>query len=65
MKEMGYGQGYQYDHDTPLAFSGQDYFPDELEGLEFYHPKEYGFEREMSKRLEYFKKLKRKKNLPL
>ncbi|MGC2595633.1 MAG: replication-associated recombination protein A [Rhabdochlamydiaceae bacterium] len=65
MKEMGYGQGYQYDHDTPLAFSGQDYFPDELEGFEFYHPKEYGFEREMSKRLEYFKKLKRKKNLPL
>ncbi|MBS0604111.1 MAG: replication-associated recombination protein A [Verrucomicrobia bacterium] len=58
MKEMGYSKGYQYDHDTPLAFSGQDYFPEELGRLEFYHPKEYGFEREMSKRIEYFQRLR-------
>jgi putative ATPase len=58
MKEMGYSKGYQYDHDTPLAFSGQDYFPEGLGRHEFYLPKEYGFEREMSKRLEYFKKLR-------
>ncbi len=61
MKEMGYGKGYQYDHDTPLAFSGQDYFPEELGRQEFYHPKEYGFEREMGKRMEYFNKLRNKK----
>lgn len=60
MREMGYGKGYQYDHDAPLAFSGQDYFPKTLGRLEFYHPKEYGFEREMSKRMEYFSKLREK-----
>ena len=58
MKQMGYGNGYRYDHDEPLAFSGQDYFPEELGRQEFYHPKEYGFEREMVKRLEYFKRLR-------
>jgi putative ATPase len=60
MKEMGYSKGYQYDHDTPLAFSGQDYFPEELGRHKFYFPKEYGFEREISKRLNYFKKLREK-----
>ncbi len=60
MKEMGYGKGYQYDHDTPLAFSGQDYFPEGLGRQEYYHPKEYGFERELAKRLDYFIKLREK-----
>ena len=59
MKEMDYGKGYRYDHDTPLSFSGQDYFPEELGRHEFYHPKQYGFEREMHKRIEYFKKLRK------
>ncbi len=60
MKELGYGKGYAYDHDTPLAFSGQNYFPDGFEREEFYLPKDYGFEREMGKRLAYFKKLREK-----
>lgn len=54
MKELDYGKGYQYDHDTPLGFSGQNYFPDEMEPCSFYQPVERGFEREMKKRLEYF-----------
>ncbi|HEY2811369.1 MAG TPA: replication-associated recombination protein A [Rhabdochlamydiaceae bacterium] len=58
MKEMGYGKGYQYDHDLPLAFSGQDYFPEDVKERDFYHPVERGFEREMKKRLEYFQKLR-------
>lgn len=60
MKDMGYGKNYQYDHDTPLAFSGQNYFPDGVERQEFYIPKTHGFEREMTKRVEYFKKLREK-----
>jgi putative ATPase len=56
MKQMGYGKEYRYDHDEPEAFSGQNYFPDEIERHEFYHPVERGFEREMIKRLDYFKK---------
>lgn len=60
MKELGYSKGYIYDHDTPHGFSGQNYFPDELqERPSFYHPVERGFEREMKKRLEYFEKIKK------
>ncbi len=60
MKQNGYGQGYQYDHDTPDAFSGQNYFPDDMERPSFYEPVERGFEREMKKRLEYFARLREK-----
>lgn len=62
MKEQGYGKGYQYDHDLDTGFSGQNYFPDEIERTEFYHPVERGFEREMLKRLNYFKQLRENKN---
>ncbi len=58
MKTIGYGKGYIYDHDTPEAFSGQNYFPDGMKREEFYHPVERGFEREMKKRIDYFKKLR-------
>ncbi len=58
MKQMGYSQGYVYDHDTPTGFSGQAYFPDALPHQAFYHPVERGFEREMRKRLDYFTKLR-------
>jgi putative ATPase len=59
MKKEGYGAGYQYDHDTREGFSGQDYFPDEMERIRFYDPPERGFEREIRKRLEYWEKLRR------
>jgi putative ATPase len=62
MKEMGYSEGYLYDHDQPDAFSGQDYFPPELGRQPFYHPVERGFERDMKKRLDYFTKLRTKKS---
>ena len=58
MKEQEYGSGYQYDHDQPEAFSGQNYFPDSLGRQEFYQPVERGFEREVKKRLEYWTKLR-------
>ena len=47
MKEEGYGKGYQYDHDQPDAFSGQDYFPEKMGRQTFYDPPERGFEREI------------------
>lgn len=61
MKEMGYHEGYIYDHDTPNAYSGQEYFPDEMlkdKRPQYYEPNERGFEREIIKRLDYWKKLK-------
>lgn len=60
MRQQGYGVGYQYDHDVPHAFSGQNYFPDGLEPREYYIPAQRGFEREMSKRLTYFAALREK-----
>jgi len=62
MKELGYGEGYVYDPDTREGFSGQDYFPDEMERVQFYEPFERGFEREVSKRLAYWAKLREEKN---
>lgn len=58
MKETGYGAGYQYDHDMPDAFSGQDYFPEAMGRRTFYDPPERGFEREIRKRLDYWAKLR-------
>ncbi|MBT4720999.1 MAG: replication-associated recombination protein A [Rhodospirillaceae bacterium] len=62
MKDLGYGDGYQYDPNAEDGFSGQDYFPDEMERQNFYQPVERGFEREIIKRLEYWNKLRRAKN---
>jgi putative ATPase len=58
MRDLGYGKGYQYDHDTPEGFSGQNYFPDGMERRVFYDPAERGFEREIRKRLDYWSKLR-------
>jgi putative ATPase len=58
MKQEGYGGGYQYDHDTPEGFSGQDYFPEALGRQTFYDPPDRGFEREIRKRLDYWAKLR-------
>ncbi len=58
MREEGYGAGYEYDHDAPEGFSGQDYFPEAMGRRTFYDPPERGFEREIRKRLDYWAKLR-------
>lgn len=60
MKKIGYGAGYIYDHDTPHAFSGQNYFPDGISRHQFYRPVQRGFEREMQKRIAFFERLREK-----
>lgn len=62
MKGEGYGAGYAYDHDQPDAFSGQNYFPDALGRKEFYDPPDRGFEREIRKRMAYWRKLRTERN---
>jgi putative ATPase len=62
MKSEGYGDNYEYDHDAPDAFSGQDYFPEALGRQKFYDPPERGFEREIRKRLDYWAKLRRERS---
>ncbi len=61
MKEIGYGAGYTYDHDAEAGFSGQDYFPDGMKRPVYYTPPERGFERELKKRIDYFAKLRAKR----
>jgi putative ATPase len=58
MKDLGYGDGYQYDHNTDEGFSGQDYFPEEMARANFYQPADRGFERDVKKRLDYWQKLR-------
>ncbi len=62
MKDMGYGDGYQYDHESNDGFSGQNYFPDGMHRHKFYAPKDKGFEREIAKRLDYWDKLRQQKS---
>ncbi|MEP1611384.1 MAG: replication-associated recombination protein A [Roseobacter sp.] len=61
MQEQGYGAGYAYDHDAEDGFSGQNYFPDAMERPDFYQPVERGFERDLKKRMAYFKRLRDKR----
>jgi putative ATPase len=61
MKSLGYGAGYEYDHGTEDAFSGQNYFPDGMERARLYQPRDRGFEREIAKRLAYWDKLRDEK----
>jgi len=58
MKDLGYGAGYAYDHDAEDAFSGQNYFPDGMARARYYDPPDRGFERDLRKRLDYFDKLR-------
>ncbi|KPU84836.1 ATPase AAA [Marinosulfonomonas sp. PRT-SC04] len=61
MRDQGYGEGYAYDHDAEDGFSGQNYFPDSMKHGVYYQPVERGFERELKKRLDYFAKLRAKR----
>ncbi len=61
MREEGYGANYEYDHDSPEAFSGQNYWPDSLSRQKFYKPVERGFEREIAKRIDYWDRLRKER----
>ncbi|RJY08974.1 replication-associated recombination protein A [Aurantiacibacter aquimixticola] len=58
MKDIGYGEGYRYDHNAEEGFSGDDYWPDAMEPQTFYEPVERGFERKVRERLDYWAKLR-------
>jgi putative ATPase len=62
MKELGYGKGYQYPHDYPDHFIEEEYLPENLRGKLYYHPSDQGFEKEIKRRLEYWRKRKSQNN---
>ncbi len=61
MKDLGYGEGYAYDHDAEDGFSGQSFLPDNMMREEIYKPVERGFERDIRKRLDYWNSLRKKR----
>jgi putative ATPase len=65
MKELGYGRGYQYAHDSPEAYLPQEYLPDELRGRAFYTPGGFGYEKRVAERMEWWEKKKREGETPL
>lgn len=63
MKNIGYGKGYQYDHDSEDGFSGQNCFPEDMQRVSYFQPVERGFERDLNKRLHYFSKLRKQRKI--
>ncbi len=61
MKDLGYGKGYAYDHDQDGAFSGDNYWPEEMSPQGFYAPSPRGFEAKIRERLAYWDKLRAEK----
>jgi len=60
MKDIGYGSGYQYDHNSSDGFSGADYWPEGMAAEDFYKPSNRGYEARVSERLDYWNELRRK-----
>jgi putative ATPase len=56
LKELGYGAGYQYAHDSPTGYLPQEYLPEVLRGKTFFQPREIGFEKRIRERLEWWKR---------
>jgi len=62
MKDIGYGAGYAYDHEAPEGFSGDNYWPEEMQPLEMYTPTDRGFEKRISERIAYWNELRAKRD---
>jgi putative ATPase len=58
MKRLDYGKGYEYAHDAPDGITGMDCLPPSLEGRRYYKPTERGFEKELTRRLEGWRRIK-------
>jgi putative ATPase len=61
MKELGYGSGYEYDHDTEAGFSGANYWPEGMERRRFYSPTDRGAEAAIGERLREWEALRRQR----
>jgi putative ATPase len=59
MKDLGYGAGYKYAFDSEQAYIPQEYLPDALRGSSWYEPTEFGYEKTVKERMEWWEKLKR------
>jgi len=60
MKELDYGKGYRYAHDSDDGYQPQEYLPEQLIGTRYYNPAERGYEKMIRERMEYWQQLKRR-----
>jgi putative ATPase len=58
MKDLGYSKGYKYDHDFEDHYAAQEFLPEKLRGRRYYHPTGFGFEKEIARRLEWWRRRK-------
>ena len=58
MKTIGYGKGYQYDHNSAEGFSGDNYWPEEMEPQAFFVPTDRGFEARIAQRMAFWDRLR-------
>jgi putative ATPase len=61
MKDLEYGKGYRYAHSEPDAVADMDCLPPSLQGRTYYAPRDRGFEKEIARRLEGWKEIKRRR----
>ena len=59
MKDLGYGAGYEYDHDAPEGFSGADYWPEGMGAQTYYRPTDRGFEKRIAERIAWWDEQRR------
>ena len=62
MKQVGYGKGYTYDHDSEGGFSGDNYWPEEMQPQTFYEPTDRGFEKRVAERIAYWEELRARRS---
>lgn len=62
MKDLDYGKDYQYDHEHELHYAYQKYFPDQMREKTYYTPGDFGFEKEIAKRIQWWLKLRQNKD---
>lgn len=60
MEDLGYGEGYLYDHDYPQAISGQSFLPEAMEGQVFYEPSDHGYEKRIGSWMREVQALRRR-----
>jgi putative ATPase len=60
MEELGYGAGYKYGHEYEDGYAPQEYLPKALQGARWYEPTEFGFEKDVKRRIEWWESLKKK-----
>jgi len=64
MKDLGYGKGYQYDHDAKGGFAGGNYFPDDMDRQTYYKPTDRGLEKQITERLAAWARVRKQSSTP-